>query len=69
MPDDFFKKLPKPKFGKINFGLCLFFTMQTKLKNMSEKEFQEEVLAAPLAGNVDEPEGGLDALMQVTNVY
>ena len=41
--------------------------MQTKLTDMSENEFQREVLAAPLAGNVDEPEGGLDALMQVTD--
>jgi hypothetical protein len=41
--------------------------MQTSLKNMNESEFKNEVFAAPLAGNVDEPEGGLDALMQVTN--
>jgi len=27
--------------------------------------FRREVLDAPLAGNVDEPEGALDALMQV----
>jgi hypothetical protein len=40
--------------------------MQTRLTDMSEKEFQSEVLSAPLTGNVDEPEGGLDALMQVT---
>ncbi len=42
-------------------------TLQTSLKNMNESEFKNEVFAAPLAGNVDEPEGGLDALMQVTN--
>ena len=32
---------------------------------MMAEEFRAEVLAAPLAGNVDEPEGALDALMQV----
>ena len=28
-------------------------------------EFAERVRAAPISGNIDNPEGGLDALMQV----
>ena len=37
---------------------------QTTLREFTAEEFKEEVLSQPLAGNVDEPEGGLDALMQ-----
>jgi hypothetical protein len=29
-------------------------------------EFAERVRAAPISGNIDNPEGGFDALMQVT---
>ena len=29
-------------------------------------EFEERVRAAPISGNIDNPEGGFDALMQVT---
>jgi len=32
---------------------------------LTAEEFKKEVLDAPLSGNVDDPEGGLDALMQV----
>ena len=37
---------------------------QTTLREFTAEEFKEEVLNQPLAGNVDEPEGSLDALMQ-----
>ena len=38
---------------------------QTSLSDLDAQSFREAVMAAPLGGNVDEPEGGLDALMQV----
>ena len=31
-------------------------------------EFTEKVRSAPISGNIDNPEGGLDALMQVTQI-
>ncbi len=37
---------------------------QTTLGDLAIEEFKRAILEAPLAGNVDEPEGGLDALMQ-----
>ena len=42
----------------------LSYHHQTTLREFTAEEFKEEVLSQPLAGNVDEPEGGLDALMQ-----
>ncbi len=38
---------------------------QIPLSTLSGKEFERIVKKAPLAGNVDNPEGGLDALLQV----
>ena len=31
-------------------------------------QFAERVRAAPISGNIDNPEGGLDALMQVKQI-
>ena len=41
-----------------------FYHFQS-LSDLPADEFRSKVLRAPLAGNVDEPEGGLDGLMQV----
>ena len=41
------------------------FYHRTNLRALSAEELRREVRNAPLAGNVDNPEGGLDALMQV----
>ena len=40
------------------------FHHQTSLREFTAEEFKAEVLHQPMAGNVDEPEGSLDALMQ-----
>ena len=40
------------------------FHHQTSLREFTAEEFREEVLHQPMAGNIDEPEGSLDALMQ-----
>ena len=40
------------------------FYHRTTLANKKGEQFKEEVLDLPLAGNVDEPEGSLDGLMQ-----
>ena len=42
------------------------FFHKTSIKKMSKEEFKENVISAPMAGNVDNPEGSLDALMQVS---
>jgi hypothetical protein len=44
------------------------FFHRFSLDVLGAKEFENSVKAPPLAGNVDEPEGGLDALMQVSNL-
>ncbi|XP_059099123.1 integrin beta-PS-like [Tigriopus californicus] len=41
------------------------FHNQISLKNLTADEFKNKLLNANLAGNIDEPEGSLDALMQV----
>lgn len=41
------------------------FWHRSSLKAREAEEFKREVNDAPLAGNVDDPEGALDALMQV----
>ena len=32
-------------------------------------EFQQKVAKAPISGNIDNPEGGFDALVQVKFIY
>ena len=44
------------------------FHHQSSLASLSASQFKEAVLASTLAGNVDDPEAQLDALMQVTLV-
>jgi hypothetical protein len=44
---------------EIMLNVCMFVH-----KNLCFDLFQHEVSAANVSGNVDEPEGGLDALMQ-----
>ena len=41
------------------------FHHKASLAQISPEEFKATVLGSPLAGNVDDPEGSLDALMQV----
>ena len=41
------------------------FLHKSMLKDITPDEFSAAVLASPMAGNVDDPEGSLDALMQV----
>ena len=41
------------------------FHHKAKLEDISDEDFKKSVLDSPLAGNVDNPEGSLDALMQV----
>ena len=41
------------------------FHHKASLAHISPEEFERTVLGSPLAGNVDDPEGSLDALMQV----
>lgn len=41
------------------------FHNQISMKNLTADEFKDKLLDASLAGNIDEPEGSLDALMQV----
>ena len=41
------------------------FYHKSVLKDITPAEFSASVLASPMAGNVDDPEGSLDALMQV----
>ena len=44
--------------------LCCSFQHQMSLRR-NATEFAERVRGAPISGNIDNPEGGLDALMQV----
>jgi len=41
------------------------FHHKSSLADITDEEFKKSVLESPLAGNVDDPEGSLDALMQV----
>ena len=43
---------------------CFSFQHQMSLRR-NATEFVERVRGAPISGNIDNPEGGLDALMQV----
>jgi hypothetical protein len=45
--------------NEIIWNVCMFMH-----KNLCIDLFQHQVSAANVSGNVDEPEGGLDALMQ-----
>ena len=45
------------------------FFHKSSLADISEDEFAKAVRESPIAGNVDDPEGSLDALMQVENWY
>ena len=47
-----------------NHILNFSFQHQMSLRR-NGTEFAERVRAAPISGNIDNPEGGLDALMQV----
>ena len=47
------------------FTLLYSFLHQIPIGIHDEKEFEQLVKKAPLAGNVDNPEGSLDALLQV----
>ena len=50
-----------------NFSITDFhFSFQHQMSlRRNATEFAERVRAAPISGNIDNPEGGLDALMQV----
>jgi len=52
-------------FFKFFFTLLFSFLHQIPIGIHDEKEFEQLVKKAPLAGNVDNPEGSLDALLQV----
>ena len=51
------------------FTLLYSFLHQIPIGIHDEKEFEQLVKKAPLAGNVDNPEGSLDALLQVRPIY
>ena len=51
-------------FGRTS--LFLYFSFQHQMSLVRDASlFTERVSRAPISGNIDNPEGGLDALMQV----
>ena len=67
MSDIAFHKTTCDKKLHKNYTFFVFFD-QMKLEANAEL-FRERVREAPISGNIDNPEGGFDALVQVTLMF